>query len=124
MKPETIMIDDVTYIRADRVKQQAQTLDGMEYVIVRANSAGVFAGYVKRKELHDGRYDMTLVNVRRLWQWYGASLSQVAVDGLVDYSKCKIPCVEASKELPSVFEIMPCTEKARLSIEGAPIWKL
>ena len=47
MKPETITIDDVKYIRADSVVQSAPTKDGMKYVIVRTYSAGVFAGYIE-----------------------------------------------------------------------------
>ncbi len=41
---KTITIDGVEYAP---VSAGAQKLDGMEYVIVRTYSAGVFAGYLK-----------------------------------------------------------------------------
>ena len=40
MKPNTIKIDEVEYIRADSVNQQAEKMNGLEYKIVRARSAG------------------------------------------------------------------------------------
>ena len=43
MKPESLMIDDVKYVKADCI-QQATELKGMKYCIVRTYSAGVFAG--------------------------------------------------------------------------------
>ena len=49
MKPETIMIDEVKYVRADTA-QPAEKLDGMKYVIVRSYAAGCFAGYLKEKK--------------------------------------------------------------------------
>lgn len=45
-KPETITIDDVKYIRADKA---APELDG-EYVIVRCDRSGVFAGIIIKEE--------------------------------------------------------------------------
>ena len=46
----------------------------MDYVIVRSHTAGVHAGYLKSRT---GDY-IILLESRRLWKWYGASLSQVA----------------------------------------------
>ena len=46
---KTIKIDEVEYIRVDAVKQKAEQVDRMDYVIVRTYSAGVHAGYLKEK---------------------------------------------------------------------------
>ena len=43
-RPETIMIDNQKYIRAD-VAEPAVKLDGMKYVIIWSYDAGCFAGY-------------------------------------------------------------------------------
>ena len=47
MKPETIMIDEVKYVRADSVQNESHSVDGMEYCIVRSREQGVMCGYVE-----------------------------------------------------------------------------
>jgi len=117
-QPETIKIDDVEYIKKDGEK--AEKLDGLEYVIIRTYSAGVHAGYLKER---DGK-EVILLNARRLWYWSGASsLSQLAVDGVQDPSSCKFPCEVAEITLTEAIEIIPCTEKARLSIKDVSVWQ-
>lgn len=123
MRPETLKIDDVEYVRKDSIQYPTVDSDGLEYCIIRTYSAGVFAGYVKSKVLKDGNFHIVLINSRRLWKWVGASLSQVAMEGFVNYDEVKIPMTELYKELPGCIEITPCTEKSRLSIEGSPVWK-
>ena len=120
MKPETIMIDEVKYVRADCVNKPAEKLDGMEYCIVRTYSAGVFAGYV---ESRNGQ-EAVIRKSRGLWYWDGAcGLSQLAVDGTSKPQNCKFTVVVDRRELIQVIEIIPCTEKAKKSIEGVVIWK-
>ena len=119
-KPETITIDDVKYVRADSVGKPAKTLDGKEYVICRTYSAGVFAGYMDKRE---GK-EATVLNARRLWYWDGAaSLSQLAVDGTKKPSNCKFPCEVERVELTEVIEVIQCTEKSQISIQGVPVWE-
>ena len=119
-KPETMMIDDVKYVRADAVNQKAEYFDGMEYVIIRTYSAGCHAGYLKRR---DGK-EVELVNARRLWYWKGAaSLSQMAMDGVSCPDECKFPCPVDVIILTEAIEIISCTEKARKSIQGVKVWK-
>jgi hypothetical protein len=119
-KPETIKIDEVEYVRKDSVKEKAQGLDGMPYVIVRTYSAGVFAGYLKSR---NGK-EVELVNARRLWYWKGAaSLSQLAMEGTSKPEECQFPCEVDSVLLLETIEILDCTEKARLSIKGVKIWQ-
>ena len=113
------MIDETKYMRADSVSQKAEKVDGMEYCIVRTCTAGVFAGFVKSR---NGK-EVEMVLARRIWKWDGAaSLSQLATDGTSKPSQCKFPCAVDSIELTEAIEIIPCTAKAKSSIEGVKIW--
>jgi len=92
----------------------------LKYVIVRTYSAGVFAGYLKKRK---GR-EVTLLNARRLWYWEGAaSLSQLAMEGVSWPDKCKFPCEVNRVKLLEAIEILDTTEKAQKSIGEVPIWK-
>jgi len=119
--PETIKIDDVEYVRKSALVQaQAQTRKGMKYQIVRTYSAGVFAGYV---ESRNGQ-EVIMRDARRIWYWDGAaSLSQLATEGTSKPQNCKFPIAVDRIELLNAIEIIDCTEKAKLSIEGVTIWK-
>ena len=117
-----VEINGIKYVRAESVatSEKAETLDGLPYVIVRTYSAGVFAGYLKSR---NGK-EVTLLKARRLWYWSGAaSLSQLSVDGSSDESSCKFPCEVESIELTEAIEILPCTEKSRLSIKNVIVWE-
>lgn len=119
MNPETIKIDDITYVRSD-INQPAAKFDGMKYQIVRTYSAGVFAGYV---ESRNGQ-EVVMRDARRLWYWEGAaSLSQLSQEGTSKPSKCKFPCAVDRVELLNAIEILDVTETARKSIAEVPIWK-
>lgn len=119
-KINEIEINGVTYIPKDSVTPMAQKLDGMEYCMVRTYSAGVFAGYLERRE---GK-EAVLRNARRIWMWTGAaSLSQLATDGTSSPQTCKFPVAVEKVILTEVIEIIPITEKARKSIEEVPVWK-
>jgi hypothetical protein len=120
MKPETIKIDDVEYIRADSVSKLADTVKGMKYCIVRTYSAGVFAGYI---ESRSGQ-EVVIRNARRLWYWNGAaSLSQMAMEGVSKPESCKFSVPVERSELFQVIEILDCTERAKQCIEGVSLWK-
>lgn len=121
-EPNTIKIDEVEYVGADSVQPliPAAKLSGMEYVIVRTYTAGVFAGYLKSR---DGK-EVTLCNARRLWYWDGAaSLSQLAMEGVNKPSNCKFPREVSSIVLTEAIEIISCTESARINIKQVPVWK-
>lgn len=109
------------YILADSVKSaKAPTVKGLKYVIARTYSAGVFAGYLKKRE---GK-EATLLNARRLWYWKGAaSLSQLAMEGVSYPKECKFPCEVDTVELTEVIEILDVTAKAKESIDSVPVWK-
>ena len=88
--------------------------------IVRTENAGVFAGEVE--SLNDAGRAVVL-NARRLWFWAGAaSLSQLAVDGTKEPSRCKFPAVVSRVELFSVIEVLDVTPEAAQSIQNVPVW--
>jgi len=86
-----------------------------KYCIARCYSAGVHAGTV---ESVDGE-NVVLSNSRRLWQWKakdGVALSGLAQTGL---NSGKVDVVNPSIYLTGVCELIPCTETAKESINGA-----
>ncbi len=124
-KIETITINDIEYVRKDSVNNElAKKTDGMEYCVIRTYSSGVFAGYVKSSEANDGHFVIELINSRRLHAWFGASLSQIAMEGFVDPSKCRVAMIEINKQLPNGIEIIRCTARAKKSIEDCATWKV
>jgi len=120
-KQKTIKIDEVEYIRADSVEnlQTAEKLDGMKFCIARCRDAGVHAGYVK--EYH-GR-EATLINARRLWSWYGRTLSELATNGSTDEENSKYGCPVLSIVVLDACELIECTQKGKDSIYRVPEWE-
>ena len=89
-------------------------------VIIRGDRSGVFFGTLTAKE---GR-EVTLSNCRRLWYWDGAaSISQLAVNGTTSPDNCKFTVTVETIVILDAIEIIPCSDKAVTSIEGAPVWK-
>ena len=94
-------------------------MKGKDYVIVRSRSASPFAGWLDSEE----RQSVVLSEGRRLWEWQGAAtLSQMAVDGVSKPKECKFPTAVAKVKVFEVIEILYCTDKAKTSIEGVPVW--
>ena len=93
-----------------------------DYVIVRTYSAGVHAGTLVSRE---GK-EVELADARRLRLWHtadkGISLSDVAVGG-INPSKSKICGVLPSIVLTEAIEIIPASDVARASIEGANVYR-
>ena len=88
--------------------------------MVRTQSAGVFAGYLKERNGMEG----TLLKARRIFYWDGAaSLSQLAIDGTSKPQNCKFPCEVESVILTQIIEIIPISDKAKESIAKVAIWK-
>lgn len=118
-KPETMMIDNVKYIREDSVNTIPQP-EG-DYVIVRCRNAGVHAGYLKSRK--DGV--VQLENSRRLWRWWSKfTLSGLATCGVLDSkrSEVRFACVLPKLDLTEsdVCEVIYCTKEARENIEQIP----
>lgn len=113
-----IEINGTAYVRKDSVQQTPTNKEGLPFVICRGYYCGVHAGYLKA---HDGNH-AELVDSRRLWSWKakeGISLSAVAKHG-IDAS-CTLPNVLPEIWLGDVYEVIPCTEEAKDSIEKAGI---
>ena len=93
--------------------------EDLEYMMVRTDSAGVFAGYLKSR---NGK-EVELINARRIWYWEGAaSLSQLAQEGTSNPQECKFPCEVDYVLLTEAIEILSITEKAKKSISEVPVW--
>jgi hypothetical protein len=91
-----------------------------EYVIVRSDKAGVFAGYLQSRK----GTEVVLTHARRIWYWEGAaSLSQLAQSGTSKPDKCKFPEPVDKVTLTMVIEILDVTLKAKMIIESVPVWK-
>lgn len=89
-------------------------------VIIRGDKSGVFFGTLAEKQ----GQEVVLTGCRRLWYWDGAcSISQLAVDGTKDPDECKFTVTVDEIALLDAIEIIPCTDKAVKSIEGATEWK-
>lgn len=99
--------------------QPSQGLSAMvgKKCIIRTYSAGVWFGEIEQKSGNE----VIVKNARRMWRWWAAesiSLSAVAKYG-VKHDKSKI--VEAVNNVwLEAIELIPCTDKAISSIEGAP----
>ncbi len=90
-----------------------------KYVIVRTQSAGVFAGNLASRK----GQEVVLEDARRLWYWAGAaSLSQLATDGTSKPESCKFPTSVKRVELLQTIEIIDVTPKAEASIKAVAVW--
>ena len=121
MKSKVVVVDGENYVPALMYPRLAAQVDGADYCIIRTRSAGVFAGYLTQRSGMEGH----VREARRIWQWRGAaSLSQLAVDGTSLPGSCKFPCPVEKIILTEIIEIIPATEKARISIQEVPVWKV
>ena len=110
------MINEVKYV-PEGTNSIAPEVDGMKYCVIRTYSAGVHIGYVKSRNSQD----MILLNSRRLWNWTeGASLSQVAMEGC---KSNKFAMTLPEIELTDVIEVIPCSGKAKIVLDGIKEWK-
>jgi len=104
------------------VNKKAAKKPAKPYVIIRAEKAGCFAGFLE--EYDRAIATAVLTQSRRLWYWVGAaSLSQLAMEGSSNPSGCKFPPVVSRQEILGVIEVINTTEKAQNSIEGTPVWR-
>lgn len=115
-------INGETYVlKGSNQNAKSESLDGMPYVIVRTQSAGVHAGYLKSRT----GQEVELLHARRLWYWDGAaSLSQLAENGTTKPASCKFPCEVSRIELMQAIEVIQTTKKAQESIKNVKIWEM
>ncbi len=96
----------------------------MEKSIIRTYSAGVFYGEVEKIEHEVSGVGVTIRNCRRIWRWEGAaSLSQLAKEG-PGRPGSKITVAIDQMQVFGVIEIIPCSEKAVMSIESTKAWRV
>lgn len=85
-------------------------------VIIRTHSAGNWFGELSEK---DGN-EVIIKNARRMWRWWAAESISLSACALYGIKRDKSKIVDA---VPSVWleaiEIIPCTDTAIKSIEGA-----
>ena len=87
-----------------------------KYCIVRCRNAGVHAGIVKQANAEF----VELKDSRRLWFWKSAfTLSEAANEGVTSESKIAAPLAVLVIPTNDVCELIPTSDKARKSIEGA-----
>ena len=92
------------------------------YVIVRADRAGVFFGNLVNKE----GSEVTLNECRKLFYWDGAAaVEQIALDGILEseVKKCKFTVTVENATILGAIQIIPCTDKAIKSIKSVPVWR-
>lgn len=119
-KINEIEVNGIKYVPKDSAFNTAAVNDGgFQYVVVRADRAGVFAGFLKEKK----DTEVTLVNVRRLWYWDGAaSCSQLAQSGVSKPQNCKFTAPNEEIIIKNWIEIIPATAAAQKSIQGVAEW--
>ena len=102
-----------------QTQQQPASLKSMigKKCVIRTYSAGVWFGEVAEKAGNE----VIVKNARRMWKWWaaeGISLSSVALHGVKqDQSKIVEPVPAVWLE---AIELIPASDKAIASIEGAP----
>ena len=117
-------IDDLTLGQIKQLRTMLGSGDSHETLksmigqkcIIRTYSAGVWFGEISEKAGNE----VIVVNARRMWKWWAAesiSLSAVATHGICQ-EKSKI-CEAVSSAWMEAIEIIPCTDKAIKSLEGA-----
>jgi len=114
-----ITVNGVEYVRKSTAQSAMAETDGLKYCIIRCSGAGVHAGYLKEKS----ETEVVLLNGRRLWKWYGKTLSGLALEGTFAPEQCKFADTLPEIILSGWCEIIPCTEVARKSLEGVSPWK-
>lgn len=100
------------------IESRRESLNSMigKKSIVRTYSAGVFFGTIAEKSGNE----VIIKNARRMWQWKAAksiSLSGCAIYGINESGSRIAPAVDSI--WLEAIEIIPCTDAAIESIEGA-----
>lgn len=122
MNIDNLTLNQVKQIHAllgNASTQSYNSLNAMigKKVIIRTYSAGVWFGTLEQK----AGSEVIIKNARRMWKWWakeGISLSACALYG-VKHDGSKIIEAVDSVWLEAI-EIIPCTDTAIQSLEGAP----
>lgn len=115
-KPDSLMIDDIKYIREDSVSSKPDELDGLKYAVVRSRNQGVMSGYVKSI---NGQA-VTLLRARQIWRYDSRFvLTDMAEHGVRNAGSCKFSC-ESSQEtiMLEACGVIFCSKKGGESIRS------
>jgi hypothetical protein len=118
MHDNELNVNGIEYVRKEAL------VKGCPYVIVRGRNVGVHAGYLAE----DVPNRMVLRDACRIWHWEGAgSLSGLAVYGTSRPGGCHFGAPIARQELRGLdsqgdYEVIHCTETARISIQEVKPW--
>lgn len=120
MRENEIEINGSVYVKKSEL---AQNTDGLSAVMVRTRDAGVFFGFLNKRESTLVGIEVELINARRVWYWDGAkTLSQLAVEGTKKPENCKFPIAVDSIELVAI-EIIKMTKSSLESLASVSIWE-
>lgn len=91
-----------------------------QYVIVRADRAGVFFGKLEEK---NGQ-EVKLSEVRKLHYWDGAAaVEEIAMIGTKRPNDCRFTVVVPSMIIDGVIQVIPCTKEAVQVIKSVEEWR-
>ena len=119
---DTITVDDIEYIRKDKVKNRSEAKDkeGYPFVLIRTYSAGVYFGWLKEEKGDE----VILVDARNIWYWDGAcSLMQIANDGVKNVEDSKFTQTVSEIKLKGVISIITCTQEAQDNLLAVKVWE-
>ena len=110
-QPETLMIDEVKYVRADSVQQMPKLGNR---VLVRCRNAGVHVGTIKSRDANV----LVLEQANRIWRWRGAhDLNDVAMNGVnrKEYTRISVMVPQVTLTCSDVCEVIPVAEGVDLT---------
>jgi hypothetical protein len=119
---DSIIIDDVEYIRKDKVKtyEKAESKNDYPFALVRTYSAGVYFGWIKEEKGDE----IIMVDARNIWYWDGAcSLMQIANDGVKNPDECKFTQTVTEIKLKGVISVITCSKEAQDKLLSVKIWE-
>jgi len=91
-----------------------------QYVIVRADRAGVFFGKLEEK---NGQ-EVTLSDVRKLHYWDGAAaVEEIAQIGTKKPGNCRFTVTVPSMVIDGACQVIPCTDEAIKAIQSVKEWR-
>ena len=91
-----------------------------EYVIVRSDRAGVFSGYLESYD--SATKTVFLKESRRLFRWYGFTLSAVSQNGMISDKEVKVGKTCPRIMIETVIELIPCSDKAKSNLLVYPTY--
>ncbi len=119
--PETIMIDDTKYVRADSVEVGEPLIrpDGLSYCVVRGYKMGVVCGWVDYEEVNNEVVE--IFEGRQMYRWDSAFvLADLATSGVRKASECKFSEPSVVQKGVDVCQVFLCTKKAAKSLQAVP----